>query len=301
MVSASRPPSSAGLASALSYASALPAANGLPSAPPSAPPGIVFVAVGGATPGVSRRPLPFRATALAPVRVASGESSSKAVGFVVGASSDERTPFLVAPPAASKKGEELEAVGELPPEESAEGEFRLDVERQKHAWFGYLMVIGCVAGMITSLVIGRGFADFSVNPMLGPSSAALVASGAKVTSLVQAGDYWRLVTPMWLHAGLIHLAANMNMLIRMGWPFERAIGTPRFVLIYLISGVFSMVFSSIFKPTSVTVGASGALFGILGALMGELFINCHLLSAGERCCNFIALFLSIGIDRKSVV
>jgi len=155
------------------------------------------------------------------------------------------------------------------------------------------MVAGCLAGFATSLAKGGGIAPVSENPMIGPPALALAACGAKVTGNIWAGQYWRLVSPMWLHAGLIHLFTNMNMLWRMGFPFERGIGTARFALLYLASGVVSMVYSAVFAPGQITVGASGALFGVMGAMLGELFQNCHLLTARERCCGFFMLIFSI--------
>lgn len=70
----------------------------------------------------------------------------------------------------------------------------------------------------------------------------------------------------------------------------------RFALIYIAGGIFSMVTSALFAPQSVTVGASGALFGLLGAYLAELITNCHLLSVKEGLCAFASLFFSIAIN-----
>jgi membrane associated rhomboid family serine protease len=86
------------------------------------------------------------------------------------------------------------------------------------------MFLGCIAGFIVSIVKSNGFAPVEQNPMIGPTAAALIASGAKVTPLIVGGDWWRLVSPMWLHAGVIHIATNLNMLYRVGFAFERGIG-----------------------------------------------------------------------------
>jgi membrane associated rhomboid family serine protease len=57
-----------------------------------------------------------------------------------------------------------------------------------------------------------------------------------------------------------------------------------------------MVVSALFTPQSVTVGASGALFGLLGAYLAELITNCHLLSRKDACCAFFSLMMSILIN-----
>jgi membrane associated rhomboid family serine protease len=186
-------------------------------------------------------------------------------------------------------------LGEESPKEPLH-EAVLEVEPQQRPWFGYLVLVGCVAGLATSIARSGGIADVSVNPMIGPTAQALIATGAKVSALIVCGDWWRLVSPMWLHVGLVHFALNMNMLIRMGWPLERAIGTARFALLYIASGVFSMIGSAVFATTTITVGASGALFGVLGAMLGELIINCHLLTCKERLWNFLGILLTIIIN-----
>jgi membrane associated rhomboid family serine protease len=85
---------------------------------------------------------------------------------------------------------------------------------------------------------------------------------------VSNGDWWRLVTAMFLHGSLLHLAFNMFALYWLGTMIEQALGTPRFLLVYFVSGLAgsagALWFSSAF---AVTVGASGAIFGLIGALL----------------------------------
>lgn len=104
------------------------------------------------------------------------------------------------------------------------------------------------------------------NPMIGPSSLTLVEWGAKDTPLiVYRGDWWRLITPIMMHAGVIHLLSNTLIQLRVGGYLNIVFGTPRFTIIYLLSGIFGNLLSCIFLPDGVSVGASGALLGILGA------------------------------------
>ena len=85
---------------------------------------------------------------------------------------------------------------------------------------------------------------------------------------VSDGDWWRLVTAMFLHGSMIHLLFNMLALYWLGTIVEQALGTPRFLLVYFVSGLAgsagALWFSSAF---AVTVGASGAIFGLIGALL----------------------------------
>ena len=107
---------------------------------------------------------------------------------------------------------------------------------------------------------------------------------------------WRLFAAMWLHAGLIHLASNMYGLKQAGFPAEKAHGWWKILLIYMISGIMGNVISSIFLPTNITVGASGAVFGLFGAMWGDFVQDCGLYK-GARCaqlCNCVSLlFITI--------
>jgi membrane associated rhomboid family serine protease len=85
---------------------------------------------------------------------------------------------------------------------------------------------------------------------------------------VSNGDWWRLVTAMFLHGSILHIGFNMLALYWLGTIIEQALGTPRFLLVYFVSGLAgsagALWFSSQF---AVTVGASGAIFGLIGALL----------------------------------
>ncbi len=80
------------------------------------------------------------------------------------------------------------------------------------------------------------------------------------------GEWWRLITPAFLHAGPIHLAINMYSLFYAGTFLESAIGRWRFALLYLVSGLAGSAGAILWSPNQIGVGASGAIFGILGAL-----------------------------------
>jgi membrane associated rhomboid family serine protease len=84
---------------------------------------------------------------------------------------------------------------------------------------------------------------------------------------VAQGDWWRLLTAAFLHASVLHIGLNMLALGWLGAPVERYIGPVRYLALYLVSGLAGSAGALVASPLAVTVGASGAIFGILGALL----------------------------------
>ncbi|KAJ0962429.1 hypothetical protein J5N97_030257 [Dioscorea zingiberensis] len=123
--------------------------------------------------------------------------------------------------------------------------------------------------------LGRfSFQPLKENPLIGPSSSTLLKMGGlDVTSVVKKHQGWRLVTCIWLHAGIVHILANMLSLLFIGIRLEQEFGFVRIGLLYLISGLGGSVMSALFLQGSISVGASGALFGLLGAMLSELITN----------------------------
>ncbi len=84
--------------------------------------------------------------------------------------------------------------------------------------------------------------------------------------LIANGEYWRLVTPMFLHGGFMHLLFNMFSLFIFGPELEKIAGKARFITVYMIAGLFGDIATYFIQPASYThVGASGAIFGVFGA------------------------------------
>jgi membrane associated rhomboid family serine protease len=82
------------------------------------------------------------------------------------------------------------------------------------------------------------------------------------------GEWWRLITSAFLHGSVIHLGFNMLMLYWIGAPIEEAIGRARFLILYLVSGLSGAAGALLLTdPQDITVGASGAIFGMLGAAL----------------------------------
>ncbi|MGZ4815552.1 MAG: rhomboid family intramembrane serine protease [Terriglobales bacterium] len=122
-----------------------------------------------------------------------------------------------------------------------------------------------VACAVMSVVTGMG------SPM-DFDTRLLLRFGADYGPLALGGEWWRLFTSMWLHGGLIHVAANMYGLWAFGRITERIYGRSRYLVIYLVTGIASSVASVAWhsEPT-VSVGASGAIFGVVGALVWPFY------------------------------
>lgn len=88
--------------------------------------------------------------------------------------------------------------------------------------------------------------------------------GAKVNELITRGEIWRLITPMFLHASLLHIGFNMYALVVLGLRLERVYGHGRFLLLYFLAGITGNLFSFYLTP-GISIGASTAVFGLLAA------------------------------------
>jgi membrane associated rhomboid family serine protease len=110
--------------------------------------------------------------------------------------------------------------------------------------------------------------------LLGGGSGTVDLGGLAPIQVFLGHDYWRMFTTMFLHGGLIHLAFNMWALWAIGGFIEAAVGRLKFVIIYFVSGLAGSVMVLLAAPANVTVvGASGAIFGLFGALAVHAFVN----------------------------
>ncbi len=107
----------------------------------------------------------------------------------------------------------------------------------------------------------------------------LLSIGWKQNFLVANGQYWRLFTAMFLHGGIAHLAVNMYSLWILGREVETIYGTPRFLIVYIIGGLLGSV-ASFLLTDAPSVGASGAIFALVGGLAAFFIKNRKLL--GDR-------------------
>lgn len=136
-------------------------------------------------------------------------------------------------------------------------------------------------------------ASFSVNPLLGPTTDVLLKMGGRLSYLiVEQKEYWRLVAPVYLHAGLIHFLLNMLIFLQICVRLEWMHGCWRVGFVYLVSGIFGVIMGAVFSGNTIGVGASGAIFGLIGASIGDLIQNWGLYK--RPCSNMVSLlFVSV--------
>ncbi len=101
--------------------------------------------------------------------------------------------------------------------------------------------------------------------LMGRASGGVFTNGALFGPAVADGDWWRIVTAGFLHANLLHLAFNMYFLYFLGQLLEPEIGRARFAAVYFVSLLGGSFGALLLSPDAVTVGASGAVFGMMGA------------------------------------
>lgn len=114
---------------------------------------------------------------------------------------------------------------------------------------------------ISHILLALNVAIFAVQTLYGPG---ILMGGAKVNSAISAGEYYRLFSPMFLHASVTHLMVNSFSLHSTGPSVESWFGKTRFLSLYFTAGVAGNLLSFFCSPTPA-VGASGAIFGLVGA------------------------------------
>lgn len=126
-------------------------------------------------------------------------------------------------------------------------------------------------------------------------SLALLQLGGKFGPAIDAGEYWRFLTPIVLHGGLIHLGFNSYALFALGPAAEGYYGSARFLAIYLLAGLAGTIASYIRSP-GLSIGASGAIFGLLGALAAFFYSARGLLGAERSRQQITQLVAMAGIN-----
>ncbi len=125
---------------------------------------------------------------------------------------------------------------------------------------GINIIIFLISVLFSSVITGYG-------GIYNIDIETLAIMGAKVNYLIDRGEVWRVITSAFLHGGLIHLFFNMYALKIIGGEAEYAYGKIKYIIIYILSAIGGGIFSYIFNPNSISVGASGAIFGLFGDML----------------------------------
>ncbi|HHY54772.1 MAG TPA: rhomboid family intramembrane serine protease, partial [Chloroflexi bacterium] len=137
---------------------------------------------------------------------------------------------------------------------------KLSKPRVTQVLLGVILAVFVVQVLLGMLLFGSwtSFMDSNVR--------VLILMGAKVNHLIAQGEVWRLFTAIFLHGGILHLLFNLYALYALGPLLEGYTGHIRFLTIFLVSGLYGSLLSYAFS-SPISVGASGAIFGLLGGTL----------------------------------
>ncbi|HYO13813.1 MAG TPA: rhomboid family intramembrane serine protease [Thermoanaerobaculia bacterium] len=133
----------------------------------------------------------------------------------------------------------------------------------------------------TTVLLVAILLGFGLELLTGGVTGSLSEAGANYAPAVAGGQYWRLVTSMFLHGGILHLALNGWALYQLGGLFEIWLGSVRLLVVYFASGIAGSI-ASVLWTEGPSVGASGAIFGLLGALIAFLLRRHEALTPGAK-------------------
>jgi len=163
--------------------------------------------------------------------------------------------------------------------------------------------------IITYIIISLCILLFGAMYMFGNGSEdklTLLAFGANLDLLVESGQIYRLFTCIFLHIGIFHLVCNMYSLYVIGKEVESLYGKLKFLIIYILSGICGSILSLAFNANTISAGASGAIFGLLGAMLYFGYYYRTYLGASIKSSvlpviilNLIIGFLNPGIDNSA--
>jgi rhomboid protease GluP len=155
----------------------------------------------------------------------------------------------------------------------------------------------------TYVFLGIQVILFLLMEFLGGSTSTtnLIRFGAKVNGLILDGEWWRFFTPIVIHIGFLHLIMNSFALYYLGRMVEQIYGNIRFFFIYLFAGFFGVLTSFLFS-TSISAGASGAIFGCFGALLyfGSAYPKLFFRTMGTNIIVVIIINLVFGFTFSGV-
>ncbi len=161
--------------------------------------------------------------------------------------------------------------------------------------------------IVTVLIMIANIAVYAVMLASGvdamsPDAETLLSWGANFGPLTLSGQWWRIFSCMFLHFGAIHLGMNMLVLWGLGRPAERFVGAVGFAIAYLASGVAGSLTSLAWHPQGISAGASGAVFGAAGTLLGFALLRRDTIPPEVRSAmlksmaNFLILNTVVGLS-----
>jgi len=176
--------------------------------------------------------------------------------------------------------------------------------------FIFVITMVQIVVFIGELVVGQIWfcGAFCVgNDMAGPSSTLLKWMGGKYLPCIQNGEVWRFFTPALLHAGILHIFTNLVSQTMIGYTCELHWGMWRMASFYFATAFGATLLSCVGSPGSISVGASGALLGIIGAYMAWILLNWNnrdiLPQPCPRMCTMITwlfIIFMIGISMTGI-
>lgn len=165
---------------------------------------------------------------------------------------------------------------------------------EEESFIPYFTNIFLAINLIIFVLMVLAGLDLFPNPVEGSTDRrVLIAFGAKVNTLIQEGEVWRLITSTFIHIGILHLFFNLYALRSLGSLAEEMFGHRNYFLIYLLAGLGGSIASYIFS-SAISAGASGAIFGILGALVYFSYKRPKLWKSGLGMNLIMVLFVNIG-------
>jgi len=155
-----------------------------------------------------------------------------------------------------------------------------DIEIAENYEFQQRLMQATPRAFVTPVLVGLNVLVFVAMVATGlsimnPTVDGLLKWGANFGPYVTQGQWWRLLTATFIHIGIIHIAVNMYILWGVGKFTERLFGNFGFLVLYLLAGIGGSLTSVWWKPFTVSAGASGAVFGVYGGLLGYLLLQRH--------------------------
>jgi membrane associated rhomboid family serine protease len=157
-----------------------------------------------------------------------------------------------------------------------------------------------VTKALVAINVGIYLLELGLGGTVSGTGNELYTDGVLAAPLVDQGDWWRLISAAFLHYGPLHLLLNMLALWWFGSAVEQVLGRGRYLLLYLVSGLAGSAGALIADPNALTVGASGAIFGILGAAFVLERQGTYVLGGGALSIIVLNIVFSFAIPGISI-